>query len=154
MHAIPFRLKRAFQASLKMMRPIAALHDLTPARFDLLYALQAIQRYSKSQTQLADRLGVSRPTICKMVGALEKAGFLVRRVAAFDRRHRDVVLTPYGRRCFSKLLKRLSLIDENYYRAMYRWEASRSLRSHFFSRMQWRVAHLARALGDHAILYD
>jgi DNA-binding MarR family transcriptional regulator len=153
-HAIPFRLKRAYQASLKMMRPIAALHDLTPARFDLLHALQVIHRYARDQTQLAKRLGVSRPTVCKMVGALEQAGMLVRRVATFDRRFRDIVLTRYGRRCFSKLRKRLPLVDRNYYRSMYHWESSRALRRDFFSRMHWRVAHLARALGDEALLYD
>lgn len=154
MHPIPFRLKRAYQASLKMMRPIAARQGLTPARFDLLYALQAIRRHSRSQTQLARRLGVTRPTVCKMVNGLEKAGVLVREVSAFDKRHRDVKLTHYGRRCFAKLLKCLPVVDENYYRSMYHWEASRALRHHFFSRMRWRVAHLARALGDEALLYD
>lgn len=154
MHAIPFRLKRAFQSSLKMMHPIAALHDLTPARFDLLYALRAMRRYARDQTQLAKTLGVSRATVCKMVGSLEKAGLVVRRISDFDHRFRDVELTRYGRRCFSRLLKLLPLVDENYYRAMYHWEASRALRRNFFHRMRWRVAHLARALGDEAILYD
>jgi DNA-binding MarR family transcriptional regulator len=137
-----------------MMGPIAARHDLTPARFDLLYALRSIRPHSQDQTELAKRLGVSRPTVCKMIGALEKAGILVRRTSVFDRRFRSIELTRYGRRCFSKLLKRLPLVDENYYRAMYRWEASRALRTQFFSRMHWRVAHLARALGDEALLYD
>jgi DNA-binding MarR family transcriptional regulator len=153
MHVVPFLLKRAYQASLKMLRPLAARHDLTPARFDLLYALRVIQRYSPYQTVLSNRLGVSRPTICKMVRALEKAGFLERRVATRDRRYRHLTLTRYGRRCLARLLKRLPVVHKRYLRSMYHWEPSRLLRSEFFNQMGWRVAHLARALGDEAILY-
>jgi DNA-binding MarR family transcriptional regulator len=153
MHVIPFLQKRAFQSSLKMLSPIAAHHDLTPARFDLLYALEAIRCYASHQTALSKRLGVSRPTICKMVNALQKAGILVRRVNAFDRRYRDLALTRYGRRCYAKLRKRLPLVDKLYYRSMYHWEASRLLRQRFFDQIIWRVAHLARALGDESLLY-
>jgi DNA-binding MarR family transcriptional regulator len=153
MHAVPFLLKRAYQASLKMLRPIAARQGLTPGRFDLLYALEAIRCYAKDQTALAKRLGVTRPTVCKMVRALEKAGFLERRVAAWDRRFRHIEMTSYGRRRFAKLLKRLPVVDRNYYRSMYHWERSRLLRRQFLDQVNWRVAHLARALGDEALLY-
>lgn len=153
MHATPFLLKRAYHASLKMLRPIAARHDLTPARFDLLCALQAIRCYAQDQTALSKRLGVTRPTICKMVRALETAGFLERHAATRDRRFRHIKLTRYGRRCFAKLLKRLPVVDQKLRRSMYHWEPSRLLRSQFFGQMNWRVAHLARALGDEALLY-
>ncbi|MEO7110408.1 MAG: MarR family winged helix-turn-helix transcriptional regulator [Polyangiaceae bacterium] len=153
MHVIPFLLKRAYQASLKMLRPIAARHDLTPARFDLLYALQLIRVYANDQTALAKRLGVTRPTVCKMVGALEKAGFLERHVHTRDRRYRRLELTDWGRHRFTKLLKQLPLVEKNYYRSMYHWERSRLLRRQFFGQINWRTAHLARALGDEALLY-
>jgi DNA-binding MarR family transcriptional regulator len=153
MHAVPFLLKRAYQASLKMLRPIAARHDLTPARFDLLYALKAIRCYAQDQTALAKRLGVTRPTVCKMVRALEKAGFIERHVDTRDRRFRRLELTQHGQRRFTKLLKRLPLVDKNYYRSMYHWERSRALRGQFFGQMNRRTSHLARALGDEALLY-
>jgi len=153
MHAIPFRLKRAYQASLKMLRPIAARHDLTPARFDLLYALRAMRPYAQDQTALSNRLGVTRATIGKMVRALEKAGFLERHPSTRDRRYRRLEITRYGRRCFAKLLKRIPVVEKNYYRSMFHWEQSRLLRSQFFGQMNWRTAHLARALGDGASLY-
>jgi DNA-binding MarR family transcriptional regulator len=153
MHAIPFLLKRAYQASLKMLRPIAARDGLTPARFDLLYVLHVTRSHSRDQTVLAKRLGVSRPTICKMVRALEKAGFLERSVSTRDRRYRLLELTQQGQRRFTKLLKRLPLVDKNYFRSMYHWERSRVLRGQFFGQMNRRTAHLARALGDEALLY-
>jgi len=156
MHAIPFVLKRAYQASLKMIWPIAAAHGLTPARYDVLYVLN-VRRQSRTQAALAKRLGVTRPTICKMVRALVKAGILEQSVASNDRRCRRLDLTRYGRRCFSRLTKfvgrRNGRLDKKLGATLFEWNPLRRKRDDFFIGILWRTALLARALGDHAVLY-
>lgn len=110
MHHTTFVLKRAHHATLKMLRPIAARYDLTPARFDVLSAILTRNRGPKivpCQVAIARALGVTRSTICKMVIALEKAGFVLRCWAAWDQRCRRIKLTPYGRRCLLRVLKAL-----------------------------------------------
>src|ERR1700689_1444636 len=107
MHQLPFALKRAHHATLKLLQPIAARNGLTPARFDLLYVLHAktgdVEPY---QFRIAKFLGLSRSTICKMVRAMEKLGLVERsREIIFDQRRRRVTLTRYGRRCIRLVLK-------------------------------------------------
>ena len=107
MHHLPFSLKRAHHETLKLLAPIAARGDLTPARFDLLYVLHAkggeVEPY---QYRIAEFLGLCRSTICKMVRAMEKAGLIEKsREVLFDHRRRRVTLTRYGRHCIRLVLK-------------------------------------------------
>jgi DNA-binding MarR family transcriptional regulator len=107
MHHLTFAFKRTHHASLKLLKPIAARADLTPARFDLLYVLHVkgdvIEPY---QYRIAKVLGLCRSTICKMVRAMEKAGLLKRSPEIlFDHRRRRVTLTRYGRHCIRLVLK-------------------------------------------------
>ncbi len=80
MHNVLFSLKRAFhksvQAGLRLTRPFG----LTPARFDLLYALApaSTKGHWSRQFVLRYRLGVSAPTVSKMVTSLEQLGLVVR----------------------------------------------------------------------------
>ena len=111
MHQLPFILKRAHHATLSLLRPLAARNDLTPARFDLLYVLHrkggSVEPY---QFRIAQVLGLSRSTICKLVKAMEKAGLVERsREIIFDHRRRRVRLTRYGRRCVRRVLKAIRL---------------------------------------------
>ncbi|HEX7666277.1 MAG TPA: MarR family winged helix-turn-helix transcriptional regulator, partial [Polyangiaceae bacterium] len=60
-------------------------------------------------------LGVSKTTVCKMLGAMEASGLVVRLDRnVYDRRFRRWDLTDLGRQCFEGLLKaiRLGLADE------------------------------------------
>jgi DNA-binding MarR family transcriptional regulator len=107
MHYLPFLFKRAHHATLKLLHPIAARSGLTPARFDLLYVLHAkTGMVPPYQFRVAQLLGLSRSTICKMIKAMEKIGLVQRSPEiVFDRRCRRVKITAYGRRCIRQVLK-------------------------------------------------
>jgi DNA-binding MarR family transcriptional regulator len=98
MNANFFGLKRAFHGTLRITRPSLTKLGLTAARFDLLYALpQDGQRFEQGmrQSDLRRQIGVSRPTVSRMLASLEQLG-LVRRQRFAYRRQRVVALTRRG----------------------------------------------------------
>jgi DNA-binding MarR family transcriptional regulator len=98
MNAIFFGLKRAFHGTLRLARPTLTSHGLTAARFDLLYALMGSDRtFGKYQSRLRKKLGVSRPTVSRMLRSLEERGLVSRERSRVDRRQLDVRLTDLGR---------------------------------------------------------
>ena len=96
MHVIFFGLKRAHHATLALLRPVLGQVGLTPARFDLLYALNQY-RNGVTQSGLWKLLGVSRATVSRMLASLEQLGLLTRAIVAIDKRKRLVKLTTLGR---------------------------------------------------------
>jgi DNA-binding MarR family transcriptional regulator len=75
-------------------RAFAKEFDLTPARIDLMLALQfgpTLQR------DLARDLAVTPPVVSRMLRALEGLGLVFRRKLEEDRRHRIVALTSWGK---------------------------------------------------------
>ena len=103
MHALYFRLKRAFQSTLRSSRPALRHYGLTPARFDLLYAIQGEDHFQRQreppsmwQSTLRRALGVTAPTVSRMLRSLEELGLVRRRVDGFDTRQRVVELTRQG----------------------------------------------------------
>lgn len=100
MHALLFRLKRAFQRSLAHVRPLIADFGLTPARFDMMKTIAHGGTDSILQSSIRRVLGVSAPTVSRMLKSLEGLGFVVRTPAGFDKRERHVALTEEGRRRF------------------------------------------------------
>jgi DNA-binding MarR family transcriptional regulator len=104
MNQIFFGLKRAHHGVLRITRPALARLGLTPARFDLLYALHKA-KWGVSQRSLRGILGVSRPTVCRMLASLEELG-LVQRTLDYDSRRRlHVRLTEEGRRRIRKAIR-------------------------------------------------
>jgi DNA-binding MarR family transcriptional regulator len=105
MDAILFNAKRVhllFQHRLavRLLDPCA----LTPARFDALYALeQSSAPYT--QARLRRALGISGPTLSRMLGALEKLAFVSRVVWRRGAR-RAVHLTRLGRSVLKRARKR------------------------------------------------
>jgi DNA-binding MarR family transcriptional regulator len=96
MNAIFFGAKRAFQASLRITRPWLVRLGLTAARFDML---TAIWRHPCGvfQRNLREMLGVTAPTISRMLRSLEELGLLTReRGLGGDKRQLHVTLTPAG----------------------------------------------------------
>jgi DNA-binding MarR family transcriptional regulator len=99
-NAIFFGLKRAFHGTLCITRRLLARLGLTAARFDLLYALPRRRRElgnAMLQSHLRRRLGVSRPTVSRMLASLEELGLVRRERDALDRRQRSIALTDRGR---------------------------------------------------------
>jgi DNA-binding MarR family transcriptional regulator len=97
-----FAMKRAYHATLRLTRDVAAAYGLTPARSDMLYAIYCVPVYGPagrgelSQSALRQRLGVSAPTVSRMIRSLEALGFVSRRRSSQDRRTFDIQLTDLG----------------------------------------------------------
>jgi DNA-binding MarR family transcriptional regulator len=99
-NAIFFGLKRAFHGTLRITRSLLTRLGLTAARFDLLYALPRGRREASNamlQSHLRRQLGVSRPTVSRMLASLEELGLVRRERDTLDRRQRSVALTDRGR---------------------------------------------------------
>jgi DNA-binding MarR family transcriptional regulator len=103
MHAVPFKLKRAYQSTLSVLRRFAKPYGLTPARYDLL---RFVANRSVRQSAIHKALGVTRATTSRMLISLERLrlirrehGIRSRRKRTFrDRRALVVELTDEGRR--------------------------------------------------------
>jgi DNA-binding MarR family transcriptional regulator len=96
MHEAFFSLKRAHHSVLRIGRPLLLDMGLTPARFDLLFALKLQDRRRMLQRELQETLGVGRTTVSRMLASLEKLGFVQRSIDPKDRRRKWVALTKRG----------------------------------------------------------
>jgi DNA-binding MarR family transcriptional regulator len=108
MNAQFFGLKRAFHATLRLTRASLAKLGLTAARLDLLYALphgrDRLQQKTR-QSDLRRQLGVSRPTVSRMLASLEELGLVRRTRDVSDRRQRVITLTQEGYSLIRKALR-------------------------------------------------
>src|ERR1700761_5974996 len=91
-----FALKRAFQSTLRFFRFALKGTGLTVARYDMLFTIKRAKGCI-SQKQLREILGVTRPTVSKMLDSLEELGYVRRVIHPLDRRCKDVLLTEEGR---------------------------------------------------------
>jgi DNA-binding MarR family transcriptional regulator len=89
-------MKRAFHGTLRIPRKPLKGYGLTPARFDLLWALSTSPFESARQSRLRKELGVTAPTVSRMVKSLEALGVVRTERDPFDRRQRIVRLTKAG----------------------------------------------------------
>ena len=88
-----FRLRRATHT-----RTAAALEtlDLTPALFALLNVLGA--HAGANQQEIGSAMGIDPSTMVSLIDQLEAAGLAKRRPHPNDRRAREVLIAPKGRR--------------------------------------------------------
>jgi DNA-binding MarR family transcriptional regulator len=96
LHATFFSLKRAFHGILRIVRRPLASYGLTAARFDLLYVLYERLGHRALQSEIRSALGVTAPTVCRMLASLEKLGLVTRERCDLDRRTWVVGLTWAG----------------------------------------------------------
>jgi DNA-binding MarR family transcriptional regulator len=96
MHAIFFGTKRAFHATLRILRKPLKSHGLTAARFDLLWILSTSCGERALQSKLRKMLGVTAPTVSRMVKSLRALGLVRTERGLVDRRQRYVELTKEG----------------------------------------------------------
>jgi DNA-binding MarR family transcriptional regulator len=99
MNAVFFGLKRAHHSVLGLGRGTLKKVGLTAARFDLLFALTENGRRRlgwKRQSAVRRILGVTRPTVSRMVRSLELLGIVKRRRCRYDRRQLQIAFTPRG----------------------------------------------------------
>ena len=73
---------------------------LTPALFGLLNVIGA--REGAIQQELGAAMGIDRSTMVSLIDQLENAGLAKRRPSATDRRAREIVITPKGRRLLER----------------------------------------------------
>jgi DNA-binding MarR family transcriptional regulator len=115
MNAIFFGLKRAYHGTLRVTRRGLSRIGLTAARFDMLHALpHGGFRAGKGtlQSLLRRRLGVSRPTVSRMLASLEELGLVTRKRHPLDRRQVFVALTLAGRRLLRRAKR--AFVDSGY----------------------------------------
>src|SRR5258707_9004153 len=95
MNAIFFGSKRAFHGCLRITRPWFKHLRLTAARFDML---TTIWRHPVRilQSIVRTELGVSAPTVSRMLRSLEVLGLVERTRCPTDRRQLLVTLTAAG----------------------------------------------------------
>jgi DNA-binding MarR family transcriptional regulator len=98
MHALFFGTKRAFHATLRILRKPLKAHGLTPARFDLMYLLagNGAPDAFAYQSDLRKKLGVTTPTVSRMLDSLQELGLVRTERGEYDRRQRVVHLTKLG----------------------------------------------------------
>jgi DNA-binding MarR family transcriptional regulator len=98
MHRVTWDVKRVFLRLSKVRRKVMERWGLTPARFDMLYAIRCQRRFWFPQRALRKLLGVCASAISRMIDSLVETGFLVRRRVEGDRRLRELKITKHGKR--------------------------------------------------------
>lgn len=145
MHFLAFAFKRAHYASLRASRGYAARFGLTPARFDMLYAVKECRW--RCQAWIARTLGLSNVTVSRMLRVLEALGLVRRERLARDTRKITVFLTRKGRRRLFAVLTILKArpLQRTFERAL---QSTRNAQTFFaLDRLANTVSHLQRELA-------
>ncbi len=96
MHTLFFSIKRVQLRVLHISRALLHKIDLTPARFDMMRIIELHREFGITQGRIIDLLGVSAPTVSRMLTSLEDLGFVVRKRLARDARCVLVEITDLG----------------------------------------------------------
>ena len=96
MHAAFFGIKRVHWCVVGMTQSFLPKGlGMTPARFDMMRIVE-LHRLGAAQGKIQDLLGVSAPTVSRMLKSLEALGYVMRERMEHDRRQRRVFLTRLG----------------------------------------------------------
>jgi DNA-binding MarR family transcriptional regulator len=162
MHVLFFQMKRAYHSTLRLGHRLLSAFGLTPARFDLLYVIMHRRwgaRRSEGARRITQReirnvLGVSAPTVSRMLDALEDLGLVRRRRCEGDRRENWVHPTA---RCMLLMRRAARELLENGYSELAarsiaipeRWFSNR-ISEAVLARFLERLRAIAVTLGDRA----
>lgn len=80
----------AARALMRAMNEELAPHGVTHQQWAVLLHLARVP--GVSQTQLAERMGVEPPTLCRILDRMERDGWISRRPSEEDRRRNDIRL--------------------------------------------------------------
>jgi DNA-binding MarR family transcriptional regulator len=142
MHRAIWAVKRAHWKTWAWTRRVLRKLDVTPARFDALYAIH--EHGVIMQSKLQRLLGVVRSTISELLRDLERLGLVVR--GARCRSGRDVRLTEAGHDVIASAWLAQSDVDDEIFDVFGGPESSRSyVRLLLLERF---CRHLRRAAGD------
>jgi DNA-binding MarR family transcriptional regulator len=97
-----YATKRAYYGTLRVVRAPATSVGVTPARFDMMYAIFGASEGQIHEAALARKVGVSVPVVARMLRSLEELGYVLRERSRIDRRKILVGLTKAGLRCFRR----------------------------------------------------
>lgn len=103
-------LRDASRAMKQALMKRLAEKDAHPGQAVCLWALSA--KDGMSQAELAEVLGIARPTVTTMLQKMEKSGLVERRVDTEDQRYTRIYLTDAGRAQYEDLQAvRAQLVD-------------------------------------------
>jgi DNA-binding MarR family transcriptional regulator len=101
---------RLWRASHTRAADALATLDLTPALFGLLNVIGA--REGAIQQELGTAMGIDPSTMVSLIDQLEAAGLAKRRASPTDRRAREVLITPKGRRLLERARKLILRVED------------------------------------------
>jgi DNA-binding MarR family transcriptional regulator len=96
MHAAFFGFKRVHLRVVHITQALLRERHLTPARFDMMRIVEMYEDEGVPQSTIQHLLGVSAPTVSRMLKSLEKLGFVRLSRLARDRRRGLVNITAVG----------------------------------------------------------
>jgi DNA-binding MarR family transcriptional regulator len=102
--SLGYCIKRAQVRTYTMLFDMVMAGEMTPARMTALNIIDTDPGIN--QSALAARLGITGPSVVKVVDALERLGLIDRRLTEGDRRTRSLFLTDHG-------VKELKTLREN-----------------------------------------
>lgn len=104
MHQLFFQFKRSYWGIQNTLRrPLTKMaNGITAARMDMFYALEKSAQ-PREQRLLAEKLGVVKSVVSRMLRSMERLGWIQRHKAEYDRRMWLVTVTEAGRQVFESV---------------------------------------------------
>jgi DNA-binding MarR family transcriptional regulator len=121
------RLRRAYLLMHRQTQALLSSYDLTADQYVLL-ALLSIED-GVTQNEITQRASSDPNTVRAMLVLLEDKGLVIRKRHATDRRARQVLITPKGRRLHAKLIVVLRPLQEALAAPMTNFEADALIES-------------------------
>ncbi len=103
MHDLPQLLKRAHFAVRHALDNALAKYGLTSAQLDIL--IRVGNHTCIEHRALLDEVGVSSPTLTRLVDTLVESGFIARQISEDDSRVKELSMTEMGRTLRERLME-------------------------------------------------